>query len=59
MKKKILMLIIAATLGLTVTTMAQVPSYVPTNGLIGYFGFNNNGNDQITSSVPSVGQPIG
>ena len=47
------MLIIAATLGLTVTTMAQVPSYVLTNGLIGYFGFNNNGNDQITSSVPS------
>jgi outer membrane protease len=53
MKKKILMLIIVATLGLTVKTMAQVPSYVPTNGLIGYFGFNNNGNDQITSSVPS------
>jgi hypothetical protein len=53
MKKKILMLIIAATLGLTVKTMAQVPSYVPANGLIGYFGFNNNGNDQITSSVPS------
>ena len=25
---------------------AQVPSYVPTNGLLGYWGFNGNANDQ-------------
>lgn len=24
---------------------SQVPSYVPTNGLVGYWGFNNNAND--------------
>jgi hypothetical protein len=46
MKKKILMLIIAATLGLTVKTMAQVPNYVPTNGLVGYWPFNGNANDE-------------
>jgi hypothetical protein len=26
-------------------TMAQVPSYVPTNGLVGYWPFNGNAND--------------
>jgi hypothetical protein len=28
------------------TTMAQVPSYVPTNGLVGYWPFNGNANDE-------------
>ena len=27
-------------------TMAQVPSYVPTNGLVGYWPFNSNANDE-------------
>jgi hypothetical protein len=27
-------------------TMAQVPSYVPTNGLVGYWPFNGNANDE-------------
>jgi hypothetical protein len=46
MKNKILLLIIVATLGLTATTLAQVPSYVPTNGLVGYWPFNGNANDE-------------
>lgn len=28
------------------TTQAQVPSYVPTNGLVGWWGFNGNANDE-------------
>jgi hypothetical protein len=46
MKNKILLLIAVATLGLTATTLAQVPSYVPTNGLVGYWPFNGNANDE-------------
>jgi hypothetical protein len=46
MKNKILLLIAVATLGLTAKTMAQVPNYVPTNGLIGWWPFNGNANDE-------------
>ena len=46
MKNKILMLIAFATLGLATATMAQVPNYVPTNGLVGYWPFNGNANDE-------------
>jgi len=46
MKNKILLLIAVATLGLTAKTMAQVPSYIPTNGLVGYWPFNGNANDE-------------
>jgi Concanavalin A-like lectin/glucanases superfamily/Secretion system C-terminal sorting domain len=47
MKKKSLLLTAVATLGLTVATMAQnVPSYVPTNGLVGWWPFNGNANDE-------------
>ena len=35
-----------ATMGLTAKTMAQVPNYVPTNGLVGYWPFNGNANDE-------------
>jgi hypothetical protein len=48
MKKKLLLLFI----GLTITTQmiySQVPSYVPTNGLVGYWPFNGNANDQTPS----------
>jgi hypothetical protein len=45
--KKNLFLTIAATLGLTAVTMAQnVPSYVSTNGLIGWWPFTGNANDE-------------
>ena len=47
MKKKFLLLTALATLGLKTATMAQtVPSYVPTNGLIGWWPFNGNANDE-------------
>ena len=35
-----------ATMGLTAAITAQVPSYVPTNGLVGYWPFNGNANDE-------------
>jgi hypothetical protein len=45
MKKKILLIVMA--FGLTIQMiMAQVPSYVPTNGLVGYWPFNGNANDE-------------
>ncbi len=44
--KKNLFLTIAAILGLTATTIAQVPQYVPTNGLIGWWPFTGNANDE-------------
>lgn len=45
MKNKLLLL----SFGLFMTTQiifSQVPSYVPSNGLVGYWGFNGNANDQ-------------
>jgi hypothetical protein len=47
--KKLLLLIF----GLIMTTQmifSQVPSYVPSNGLIGYWPFNGNANDQTPNS---------
>ena len=47
MKKKSLLLTAVATLGLTAATMAQnVPNYVPTNGLVGWWPFTGNANDE-------------
>jgi hypothetical protein len=47
MKKKNLLLTALATLGLTAATMAQnVPNYLPTNGLVGWWPFNGNANDE-------------
>ncbi|MFZ4680660.1 MAG: LamG-like jellyroll fold domain-containing protein [Flavobacterium sp.] len=45
MKKIILLLAMGAALS-TQTLFAQVPSYVPTNGLVGYWPFNGNANDE-------------
>ncbi|MFN5182968.1 MAG: LamG-like jellyroll fold domain-containing protein [Bacteroidota bacterium] len=46
-KTKSLLFTAVATLGLVVATMAQnVPSYVPTNGLVGWWPFNGNANDE-------------
>ena len=45
MKNKLLIL----SMGFALTTqmiLAQVPSYVPTNGLVGYWPFNGNANDE-------------
>ena len=45
MKKTILFLVMAVALT-TQSLVAQVPSYVPTNGLVGYWPFNGNANDE-------------
>jgi hypothetical protein len=44
--KKSLFSAIAVGLCLTANLMAQVPNYVPTNGLVGYWPFNGNANDE-------------
>lgn len=47
MKKKNTLLMLVATLVLTAATLAQnVPNYVPTNGLVGWWPFNGNANDE-------------
>jgi hypothetical protein len=54
MKMKSLLLIAVATLGLTTATMAQVPNYVPSNGLVGWWPFNGNANDESGNSFNGV-----
>jgi hypothetical protein len=47
MKKKTLLLTAVAMLGLTTSALAQnVPNYVPINGLVGWWPFNGNANDE-------------
>ena len=47
MKSKSLLLTIAVLLGLRITATAQTPpSYVPTDGLVGWWPFNGNANDE-------------
>ena len=46
MKLKSLLLTITATLGMYAVTKAQVPNYVPTDGLVGWWPFNGNANDE-------------
>jgi len=44
---KTLLLVTIATLGLTASTMAQnLPNYVPANGLVGWWPFTGNANDE-------------
>ena len=44
--KKVMFTALALGLCITANVMAQVPSYVPTNGLVGYWPFNGNANDE-------------
>lgn len=46
MKKRSLLLSVFAAFGFTTASMAQVPNYVPTNGLVGWWPFNGNANDE-------------
>jgi hypothetical protein len=46
MKNKKLLLLSFGLLMTTQMIFSQVPSYVPTNGLVGYWPFNGNANDQ-------------
>ncbi len=43
---KKLLTITLAIIGLTATSNAQVPNYVPINGLVGWWPFNGNANDE-------------
>ena len=44
--KKVMFTAFVVGLGLTANLMAQVPSYVPSNGLVGWWPFNANANDE-------------
>ena len=44
--KRCLLSALAVGLCLSVNVMAQVPSYVPSNGLVGWWPFNGNANDE-------------
>jgi len=68
MKLKSILLTAAATISLATATMAQVPNYVPSNGLVGWWPFNGNANDEsgngndgtvngTTLTVDRFGQP--
>ncbi len=46
MKLKSILLTALATISLATATMAQVPNYLPTNGLVGWWPFNGNANDE-------------
>ena len=47
MKTRKLLTVVVASIAFAVTAFAQtVPSYVPTDGLIGYWGFDGNADDQ-------------
>jgi len=51
MKKKNLLMTAIAIFGLATITMAQtVPSYVPTTGLVGWWPFNGNANDESSNT---------
>ena len=44
--KRIMFTALAVGLGLSASLLAQVPSYVPTNGLVGWYPFSGNANDE-------------
>ena len=39
-------IILLASLALSINAFTQIPSYVPTNGLVGWWPFNGNANDE-------------
>ncbi len=52
---KNLLLTALAMLGLTAATLAQnIPNYVPTNGLVGWWPFNGNANDENGNNLNGV-----
>jgi hypothetical protein len=51
MKKQVIKAI-AFGLCLTTNVMAQVPSYVPTNGLVGWWPFNGNAQEYFSNTSP-------
>lgn len=51
MRLKSILLAAVTTLSLTTATMAQVPNYVPSNGLVGWWPFNGNANDESVNGL--------
>jgi len=51
-------LIFSLAILLCLMAQAQIPNNVPTNGLIGYFDFNNNATDLVTSVIPDINTAI-
>jgi hypothetical protein len=45
-RMKLILITFVATILVASTSVAQVPNYVPTNGLVGWWGFNGNANDE-------------
>lgn len=56
--KKQLLLTVTAILASIIVTLGQIPNNVPTNGLIGYFDFNNNATDLVTSVTPDINSAL-
>ncbi len=57
MKTKTILLFTLAILTITANTIAQnVPSYIPTNGLVGWWPFNGNANDESGNGNDAVMQ---
>ncbi|NCA22273.1 MAG: hypothetical protein EBS86_14185, partial [Crocinitomicaceae bacterium] len=52
--KRCLLSAMAVGLCLSANVMAQVPSYVPTIGLVGYWPFNGNANDLSLNNLDGV-----
>jgi hypothetical protein len=50
-RKKVMISAFAVGLCMTANVMAQVPSYLPTNGLVGWWPFNGNANDESGNSI--------
>jgi hypothetical protein len=47
-------LLLFGALALTINSFSQVPTYVPTNGLVGWWGFNGNANDESVNGNDGV-----
>ena len=59
MKKKNSLMTVVAFFAITTITLAQVPTYVPTSGLVGWWPFNGNANDEsINGNNGVVNGPI-
>ena len=47
-------LLLFGAIALSLNSFSQVPTYVPTNGLVGWWGFNGNANDESVNGNDGV-----
>ena len=45
---KYVLIVAIAIFGLAINSNAQIPNYIPTDGLVGWWPFNGNANDEST-----------